>query len=435
MRAMTNENFVIIDPSLRDFRGHHYMLSDLASQSAERAGMHVAWLVADPASQIPPRDGVAITPWFSMSMYDAYKPPAQKASQRGLAAKFRSVFSGKRSESKSAPDPAEIIKPELQRAFEHYRGDGRKTRFFVHTADGAIYRALSALRDEIAADRDLTLHVCTPYDPVGVMPNRGPHKDIQPAIERLISAGVVGRQIHLHAENPFLAEHLSALWKTSVASLEIPVDAGARVPISGANTQLRRKFGIADDAFVISSLGPARLEKGFDKLPEIICAWRASARDASGGSVHFALHAAPQIIGRHPQIAQALDAIKSENDGSVTLLEDPLSDKDYAALLDISDAVILPYDAQLYRVRSSGAVAEAIATGKIIIASKGSYPARCITPGAGECADSPAEYVGAIAKIVSDSASYVNAAARAAARYENENSLEDYVQKIVRAEN
>jgi len=431
---MSDANFVIVDPSLRDFRGHHYMLSDLASRSAERAGMRVTWLVADPTSQIPKRENVSITPWFSMSMYDAYKPTTPNRKERGLLARLASFLSDGESRRGGAPDPADVIKPELQRAFTRFRDDDRRTRFFAHTADGAIYRALGALADEIASNQDIIVHVCTPYDPVGVMPNRGPSKDIGPAIGRLAAARVIGRQVYFHAENPYLAAHLSALWKTPVGTLEIPFAASGRERAVAAIGELRDGLGIEKDAFVISSLGPARLEKGFDKLPDIIRAWRAKAQDASAPPVHFALHAAPQIIGRDPRIAKALETIRAENDGSITLIEGTLSEGEYAALLDASDAVILPYDAEMYGVRSSGALAEALGAGKVIIARRGSYPARRIEPGAGECAETPAEYAAAMLKIVSDAASYRDAAAHAAARYARENSLDDYVKKIMRAE-
>lgn len=430
---MRETNFVIIDPSLRDFRGHHYMLSDLASRSAERAGMRVTWLVADPTSEIPARENVAIAPWFSMSMYDAYKPAAQNMKQRSLFGRVASLLSRRERGASGAPDPADVIKPELQKAFAQFREDGRQTRFFVHTADGAIYRALATLTDEIADDKDLILHICTPYDPVGIMPNRGPDKDISPAIERLHSAGVIGRQIHLHAENPFLAAHLSALWGAPVSALEIPVEADES-GVAAKSVEFYSKLGIPAGVFVIASLGPARLEKGFDKLPAIIRAWRGRAQKSNATAVHFALHAAPQIIGRHPDIAKAIDDIRLENDGSVTLLEESLSEADYATLLDVADAVILPYDADMYRVRSSGAVAEALAKGKVIIASRDSYPARCIMTGAGESAATPEEYAAAIEKIVSGRASYIDAARRAAVRYGEKNAIDDYVKKIIRSE-
>ena len=431
---MSKGLFVIIDPSLRDFRGHHYMLTDLASRSAEHAGMEVIWLVADPIETVPQRANVEIKPWFSMSMYDAYRQAPKKQLRPSLFDRVRMRFLGAPTAAKATHDPADSLESELRRAFGAFRSEDRHVRFFSHTADGAIYRAMGRLAAEIAELGNASIHLCTPYDPVGVMPNRGPERDIAPAIDQLLGAGVVGNQVFLHAENELLATHLASLWGVPVSPLEIPVDLqndNAKPPVGAA---FRKQRGLSEEAFVIASLGPARLEKGFDLLPDIIAAWRS--RDAHEGrpEVKFVLHAAPQIIGRHPQIAKAIDRIKYENDGAVLLLEDTLSEEEYGAVLAGADALILPYDPQAYGVRSSGPVAEALANGKIMIARANAYPGRRIPPGAGEVAETPAQFADAIAMITAAPDAYRHAARQAAIRYREENAIDDYLPKILRAE-
>lgn len=428
--------FCILDPSLKDFRGHHFMLTDIASRSAEAAGMTVVWLAASSATGSISRPGVTVVPWFSMSMYDAYK----SAKNPGLLTRLRRKADAMLGHGKkpAIPDPAPGLARELKRAIAKYAGE--EARFFVHTADGAIYRAVAAVKKDIAKTPALKVHLCTPYDPAGIMPNKGPDGAVDDAIAQLKSAGLIGTQVFLHAENPFLAEHLSSLWGASVTPLEIPAAVDLTDDVAKNRDALVARISAVEGAFIVSSLGPARLEKGFDLFPAIIHETKArlSRGDVPGlseRSVHFALHAAPQIVGRDPKIQAALDVIEAESADMATLLKEPLSQEEYAALLHLCDAVLLPYDAQKYRVRGSGAVIEAIAAGKIIIAMKDSYPARAIGPGAGESVKTPEEFAVAICNIAAASAPYRTAASAAALEYASRNTVAGYVEKILAVEN
>jgi len=302
--TVRQETFFILDPSLADFRGHHFMLTDIASRSAEAAGMEVVWLASKDAESEIARANVTVKPWFGAGMYDAYKrqpaPPLFKRVMRKLTGA-----------GPARVDRTAALAGDLARAMDEFSGAG--ARFFVHTADGHFYRALAALAARIEQG-GAVFHICTPYDPAGIIPNKAPEGSIAAAIDRLKREGLIGRKIYLHAENPHLAEHLTALWAAPVGVLEIPFAETARAR-SAAAMALRKELGVNDDTLVAASLGPARLEKGFHLIPDIIrrCEEFIAGGDYPGlapASIHFALHAAPQIIGRDPVIKNAIDKIE-----------------------------------------------------------------------------------------------------------------------------
>ncbi|MEZ5894189.1 MAG: hypothetical protein R3C58_13730, partial [Parvularculaceae bacterium] len=64
----------IADPSLKDLRGHHYMLTRAATLSAQSAGFDVVWLCSAKYEGALDQAGASVAPVFGASMYDAYMP-------------------------------------------------------------------------------------------------------------------------------------------------------------------------------------------------------------------------------------------------------------------------------------------------------------------------------------------------------------------------
>jgi len=429
------ENFFILDPSLTDFRGHHFMLTDIASRSAEAAGMEVVWLASDKAGNEIKRPNVSVEPWFGAGLYDAYRgandaPPWWRAALAKLG-----VMTIKKP---ALADPVITLARDLERAIDAFAGNTRQ-RFFVHTADGAFYRALALIAPRLAAGNAPVFHVCTPYDPTGVMPNRGAQGELAQALTTLTGAGVIDRTLFLYGENAFLATHLADVWDVRVRSLEIPFTASSNDIANKGRHAFRKKLAAPDDTLVVASLGPARLEKGFHLIPDIV---RRCHELVSGGdyptldrhSIHFALHAAPQIIGRHPVIAEAVAKLDAQDNNMATLFTEPMPALDYQSLLGAADVVLMPYDADKYRVRGSGVVIEALGAGKIIVATKGSYPARRIADGAGAAAVTPMEFAIAICDIAAARSAYATKAAAAGRAFAAENTLDGYVGKLIASE-
>ena len=299
---------------------------------------------------------------------------------------------------------------------------------FFHTADGSTYLGLSRLVETMIPDKLPTVHIVTPYDPVGVMPNCDDPEKIAEAVRSFEEQGLRGKNIFLYGENELLAKHLASLWSVPVRSLLIPAAPAEPTEIESAKAYRRDFLGLDEGAFVVVSLGSARMEKGFDLLPDII----QNTLKKTGNKVKFVLHASPQIIGRHPVIAETIDKLGRFDHARVRLLLNPLSLTDYRSLLLASDAVMLPYNKTDYLVRSSAVVSEAISSGKILIATADTYPGMAAIAAGGLTASTPSEFGAAISYATENRKSMQKSAMNARDRYLQENSISDYVKKAIR---
>lgn len=436
----------MVDPSLKDNRGHHYNLAKSVSDSAIMSGQSVVWLAAKDASKAL-KSYSNLVPTFDHSMYASYansgKSQEGKLAQKikGLKSKFspRAIVSN----NSITETPMEIdMKASMLRsligAFDRF-GIGPADRLLFHTADGVTYEALAALVQAFSAADLPVIHICTPYDPVGVMPNRKTPEDVQQAIDTFKATDLLGRRVFLHGENPFLADHLSKIWGCRVGALDLPVEPVTESIKTEARIYRRERLATPDDRFLVVSLGAARLEKGFHLIPDIIrrtfeYADVGEFADIPAVKVKFVLHASAQIIGRHPVIEKATERLQSYSQDQVELLTEPLSDIEYRSLTVASDAVLMPYDENAYKVRGSGVVAEAIAAKKFIIAKSGSYPAEMAKWQGGAEGETPAMIAKSLLTVVKNRWQRFERVKKASEEYLSANSTQQYVQKIIRSE-
>jgi glycosyltransferase involved in cell wall biosynthesis len=118
-------------------------------------------------------------------------------------------------------------------------------------------------------------------------------------------------------------------------------------------------------------LGDARTEKGYHWLPRLV-------RDAMAANlpVRFTIQSNFNVPSGEPAAARARQELESlARDAPITLLLQPLNSEQYRRLLFDADVVLLPYDREAYRSRSSGVFAEALAAGKPLIVPKGTWMA------------------------------------------------------------
>ncbi|MEO0452396.1 MAG: hypothetical protein AAFZ74_18925 [Pseudomonadota bacterium] len=436
----------MVDPSLKDIRGHHYTLAKSVSDSAIMSGQSVIWLAAKDASDAL-KSHSNLVPTFDHSMYASYSKPGKnqdgKLTQKLEGLKKRILPRALVSANAITQAPIEIdmeasMLRSLVDAFERF-GIGPADRLLFHTADGVTYEALAALVQAFPyADLPL-IHICTPYDPVGVMPNRKSSEDVQRAIDMFKATDLLGRRVFLHAENALLADHLSKTWGCYVGALELPAEPVTERIKNRAPTYRRERLATADDRFLVVSLGAARLEKGFHLIPDIIrrtfeYAGAGEFADVPADKVKFVLHASAQIIGRHPVIEKAIERFQSYSRDQVELLTEPLSDTEYRSLTVASDAVLMPYDENAYRVRGSGVVSEAIAAKKFIIAKSGSYPAEMAMWQGGAVGETPAMIAKSLLTVVKNRWQRFERVKKASEEYLSANSTQQYVQKVIRSE-
>ncbi|MGI9433367.1 MAG: hypothetical protein ACR2Q4_00795 [Geminicoccaceae bacterium] len=432
------KRIVIVDPSLRDARGHHYALTRRVTESIVHEGFEPIWLCHRDAA-FTETGGAAVVPALSVSLYDAYHqsrlrravPQRLRRPAKTLAGIIRRQWQ-RRGNGKKHPAAHERLAADLEGALDAL-GLSSEDRLLFHTADGQTYAAVDLVLRSSDANELPRVHICTPYDPAGIMPNQVADLPIQRCIDRWRDLGLLASRLHLYAENPVLAEHLSALWRARVLPLELPA-----IPINQEGMVQDVAWPGADRAtpLKVVHLGPARAEKGFHHLPEIIegCLGAIESGRRRPVPVSFVIQCSPQITGYTPPIAKAIERLKQFPDGLVRLLDQTLSDTSYGSWLGSSDLVLLPYGAREYGKRSSGIVAEALSLGKIIVATAGTYPASMIGAGAGAFGATPSELGRGIADIAGDPEPFRAGAAAAGLQYRLRNDPKAYIGKCLKAE-
>jgi glycosyltransferase involved in cell wall biosynthesis len=119
-------------------------------------------------------------------------------------------------------------------------------------------------------------------------------------------------------------------------------------------------------------LGDAREEKGFELLPEAVRACAGRAGSAANQFVFQAFISSPY----HEPMRPVINALATLKPAQVHLIEGPLSQEAYHALLVSADLVLLPYDAVTYHARTSGPFVEAICAGKPVVIPGNSWMSR-----------------------------------------------------------
>jgi len=405
------------------------LLSSRITSSIRTAGLSPIWICHRDA-QIEEANGADVIPSLSVSLYDAYSgtaPSRVEAFVKRLGRARRRLFGVTSDAHASAVKFADELSGAVKRL-----GLTSKDRLLLHTADGISYAALDAFMRSTPFDKLPNIHVCTPYDPAGVMPNRVPGHPINVLVKRWHAAGLLDEKLYLYGENSRLADHLSTLWEANVRALHLPAidlpDADGPEAHPWPHTAKLR----------IVHLGPARLEKGFHLLPAIVKRVQESLaltqEDLAAPPVSFTFQASPQIVGYAPAVTGAIEELRQFPSTFVRLIEDTMSEADYVSLLHSSNVALLPYGLSEYRYRSSGIVSEALSMDKVLVATKGTYPASVLQSGGGLAGSNPEELGDAIVEIMRNLPSYLEGAALQGQAYRTENHIDRYLQRCLDAE-
>jgi hypothetical protein len=183
-----------------------------------------------------------------------------------------------------------------------------------------------------------------------------------------------------------LAEELSDLLGTRVDVAPIPLEYGDPAVYGSAKPRLPR----------VVMLGGTRREKGSYLMPDIVRACQPRVR------VEFLVHLANNTLTAEEAAELALVA----EEPGVTVVREPMSLPEYNIALNSADIAVFPYEVIPYRKRTSGVFAEAVAYGKPVVATRGTWMAEQIEAGraAGTVFDDlqPDSIARAIARCVAD---------------------------------
>lgn len=402
--------FFIADPALRDHRGHHCNLTLVISDALIQRGHETVWLTGtDFKLYADEEPKYSVRQSFSASTYDGHR--ATKAAHsngtnaaateevRSVKERLRSIYRKlpesqrrrltpainraigvARSMKRTSPStPGDIVQPakeklrpeqEIYRALKAFDCSS-EDRVLFHTSDAHTYRDVVQFFSSLAHVTEWNnfpiFHLSTPYDE-SVMPHNNSQPNARRSVRRLNNLGLLGKRVMLHAENALLADHLSAEFDADVTTLPIP-------PFEFDNSDQAQQ----DDALNIVYLGAARTEKGFTALPALVI---SILKIRPALNVRFHIQVTPQILGYTPDVLNAVNELKEIDDARLTLIDSTLSVEAYRSMLRLADVMILLYDPQRYRVRSSGLAVEAILSCATIITSTDTFPAHIGGPSA-----------------------------------------------------
>jgi len=434
----------IIDQFLRDYQGHNFGYSMAVAEAGRETGLDPV-IVANRALRVR-TDGAAgrVLAWFDHPGHGGGTPrrrerrPLRAAVEQLLVlasrrhAAFRHLWAAwshprvvpNRDRGPTPPwawaEPVRALgrtvrdlwaarrgrAPDLARRFAIQCGAllgtqriGPADHVFLHTV---TFAELAALRDELAlrSPQDLPrIHIVLRNDP-DLDP---PAYDLGRCLEGFRAAGLWPGRVTFYCDTPELVRLYERF--STVRFHEIPI------PLWHAGGE-ERAAAPADRPLHVVYLGDARPEKGYQHLPALVQdLWPDLIRT---GRVRLTIQSNFNMPGGEPGIAEARNLLLQFPDDRVRVLADPLADDAYRVLLADADLLVLPYDAERYRARSSGVAAEALALGKPIVAPARTWLAAHAPAGAVETFARPDGFPAAVRAAVARHAA-MTAAARAAA--------------------
>lgn len=186
------------------------------------------------------------------------------------------------------------------------------------------------------------------------------------------------------------------------------------------------------DAYVLLYAGEAKNDKGFENLPELLTRILKTPRLKN---VKFALHyVGDEVPEAQADVARLTDQMLNEG-FSLAVHRSFLDGESYAKLLRNSSLIVVAYDPEHYFEKSSGVTWEAIVYGRPIIATSGSFMGREAEE-AGLPVSLASEFNGgavfdALCSALNDRESSTGAALKASQTYCKENGAGAFAQRLV----
>lgn len=166
-------------------------------------------------------------------------------------------------------------------------------------------------------------------------------------------------RIRLVTDSPSLQKDYLDLGSRSFAVLPIPHTSSIRPP-EEPDAQEGRICQVV--------LGDIREEKGFPLLVEALALLQAQG---AVSRMHFRIQS--NLNPSFPEMAVHRDRLANLGLENCELLTQTLTDLEYQSLLESAHVVILPYQLEQFRSRTSGPFAEAMAAGRVVVVTEGTW--------------------------------------------------------------
>jgi hypothetical protein len=332
---LQRHRLIVADPSLRDKAGHHYMTSVRLIEAADRLGFfgilasHKAFDELGTKVQVY---GIYSDTIYFERLADTSLPSAEPADTTTIGAETAVFF--------------DLISA------------SRDDVILFHTM--TINATVSVLNALAPPDARPSYHFLFRYDPL-VADWGGDPVDLRRLLERLRGRGQIQR-IFLYAETDALAELYQDLLDFPVTVMLHFTTYDSAPPIGTRRDPLQQQ---------VAYFGEARVEKGFDALPEAI----ACAYDRNPGGFTFVCQTYASRRNQ-AEIASSVGRLHADSASRGYQLFDNLDAEAYSALLFSSDVIVMPYRLPQYERRGSGVFIDALLSGANIVVRTGSWMAK-----------------------------------------------------------
>ena len=292
--------------------------------------------------------------------------------------------------------------------------DLRSVQFLIHSADGHLLRAIDRLiraRPCLQAAVHLLMHV-EPRRLAG----RTSHEEVHRTLVRIRRSLAWEQNLFLWAENRPLAA-----WLSKWLQADVPVPPA----LVGAPTTPR---GDQDSLLHLAFLGEARASKGFFELPAIADVIASDGHLSR--SVKLFVQWCPPLGRDLRPYEEAVEKLRRYP--FVEIRYGNLTREEYNICLAAADACLFPYDPELYRLRGSGVLLEALAQGAALIVRAGSALADTATQGLSFEYRRPDDLLDILRRLSANRLEFRSSAARRAQRFLNLNGAERFIRALER---
>jgi glycosyltransferase involved in cell wall biosynthesis len=397
--------FWIIDPAMLSTIGHHYDASIGLARAAASMGLTSAVFTHQTFSLAELKAPVNCIPYFRFNPYDP-----------------ETYFRNPKIESSSEGVSAFVL--EMLELFANYRAS-KDDIVFIHSTTTGILEGVLEILLQIGFHNTPRLHLLLRYDErYTPFPSRLHFVEVLQSFHRF---GVLNREVFLYAETEALQQFYSdALGDPEAIDVLYHFSA-----VGSLNDEIAFMRDLSDQASItLAYFGDAREEKGFHHLPALVREFcNADQREKV---VRFVIQVSHPLGTRGATVEDAIAVLRSLRGSRVYLAEGALTSDEYARLFHVADAILLPYDAEAYRMRGSGIAIDALCAGKPAVVPSSTWMAHHMMRGADVQFASPELIRQAINEMISTLSKRRQAAVVSASYYRALHSATETLSQLLR---
>lgn len=240
--------------------------------------------------------------------------------------------------------------------------------FFSTIGYAELYNVLNHIAESIGITPTCHYHILLRYDPE-ILASR--IMDFVGPFARINRGADLRDYVHFHSDTEGLSGAFTDLLGVPFTTLPIPF---LQQPLKTALTAASERSATP---LVIAYLGDARLEKNYNLIPDAVA--YLYNKYVATGKIRFVIQSNFNVPGGEPGILASAQRLGQYLPEQVKLIDNALDTDNYYKILADADAIIIPYDADRYRLRSSGILVEAMAAGKPIVTTSNSWMATQVT--------------------------------------------------------